>query len=78
MIKTEKKKNEFRVTIFGSARIKKGDQHYKQISNLAEMLGKRGMDIVTGGGPGLMQAASEGHQKGKKKSGKKWLSMQKR
>jgi len=70
-MRKEEKKKEFRVTIFGSARIKKGDQHYKQISNLSKMLGERGMDIVTGGGPGLMQAASEGHRIGRKKSGKK-------
>ncbi|MBT3642367.1 LOG family protein [archaeon] len=70
-MRKERKRKDFRVTIFGSARIKKDDKYYKQTSNLAEMLGKRGIDIVTGGGPGLMQAASEGHRIGRKKSGKK-------
>ena len=56
----------FKVTIFGSSRIKEGDIRYKQIKNLAKMIGKRGMDIVTGGGPGMMKAASEGHRIGKK------------
>ena len=71
MMRKERKRKDFRVTIFGSARIKKDDKYYKQTSNLAEMLGKRGIDIVTGGGPGLMQAASEGHRIGRKKSGNK-------
>lgn len=62
----ELKKGDFRVTIFGSARIKKNDARYKQIRDLANMLGKRGIDIVTGGGPGLMMAANEGHKKGRK------------
>lgn len=56
----------FRVTIFGSARVKKGDPTYKMVSELAEKIGGANMDIVTGGGPGLMTAASEGHRKGSK------------
>lgn len=63
----EIKKNDFRVTVFGSARIKKDDPYYKQIASLSEMLGEKGIDIVTGGGPGLMEAASQGHSKGRKK-----------
>jgi len=56
----------FRVTIFGSARIKKGDTKYRMIYRLARMIGKEGMDVVTGGGPGMMNAASSGHQAGRK------------
>ena len=56
----------FKVTIFGSARIKRGDPRYNQIKTLATMLGERNMDVITGGGPGLMKAASRGHQIGKK------------
>jgi len=56
----------FRVTIFGSARIKKGDSKYRMIHKLARMIGKEGMDIVTGGGPGMMNAASSGHLAGRK------------
>jgi len=59
--------NDFRVTIFGSARIKRKDPLYNQVKVLAEMLGERGFDIVTGGGPGLMEAANEGHGKWSKK-----------
>ncbi len=63
----ELKRNDFRVAVFGSARIKKGNPIYDQVFHLSEMIGKRGMDIVTGGGPGLMEAASAGHKAGSKK-----------
>ena len=65
-IKRELIDGNFKVTIFGSSRIKKGDHRYRQIKILAKMLGERGMDVITGGGPGLMKAASEGHRIGKK------------
>ena len=54
----------FRVTIFGSARIKENDKIYKQVFKLATEIGKHRFDLVTGGGPGLMNAASSGHQAG--------------
>jgi predicted Rossmann-fold nucleotide-binding protein len=56
----------FRVTIFGSARIEKGDTIYTPIFELAKMISEEGIDLVTGGGPGLMNAASEGHHTGRK------------
>ncbi len=56
----------FRVTIFGSARIKMNDAIYKEIFNLAKMIAHEGIDIVTGGGPGLMEAANAGHQAGRR------------
>ncbi len=62
----ELKRREFRVTIFGSARVKRGDKIYRQIYSLGKMLAERGIDIVTGGGPGLMAAASSGHKEGRK------------
>lgn len=64
--KDELKKRDFRVTIFGSARIKSNDKIYKQVKDLAKKIGKHGFDIVTGGGPGLMEAASIGHEIGDK------------
>ncbi len=67
-IKEELKHKDFRVTIFGSSRIKRGNPTYNQIKFLARMLGERGMDIITGGGPGLMMAANEGHKAGSRKS----------
>ncbi len=60
----ELKKNSFRVTIFGSARIKENDAIYKQAFNLAKKIGSEGIDLITGGGPGLMEAASVGHTTG--------------
>lgn len=55
----------FRVVIFGSARIKPGDSIYEQVRRLAKLLGREGMDVVTGGGPGLMEAANLGHREGR-------------
>lgn len=62
--KEELKSHEFRVTIFGSARIKPNDPVYKEIYRLAKKIGKLGVDVITGGGPGIMQAASDGHSDG--------------
>lgn len=62
---SELNSKEFRVTIFGSARIKEEDPIYKDVYNLAYKVGQLGVDMVTGGGPGLMQAASSGHNAGK-------------
>jgi uncharacterized protein (TIGR00730 family) len=50
----------YRVTIFGSARIKSGTVAYENVKQLAAELTRMGCDIVSGGGPGLMQAANEG------------------
>ena len=50
----------FRVTIFGSARPESDHWVYGEVKRLAADLANLGCDIVTGGGPGLMQAANEG------------------
>ena len=50
----------YRVTIFGSARIAKDHWIYTAVADVAAELTRLGCDIVTGGGPGLMQAANEG------------------
>ncbi len=63
-IEKEKKLNRFKITIYGSARIKKGHPVYTQVYNLAKGIAEIGADIITGGGPGLMQAANEGHDAG--------------
>lgn len=63
-IKEELKKDDFRVSIFGSARIKKNDERYKLVFDLAKQIGGHGLDIVTGGGPGMMEAANKGHAAG--------------
>lgn len=48
------------VTIFGSARVDENHPYYGQAMHLASMLGERGYNIITGGGPGLMEAANRG------------------
>jgi hypothetical protein len=50
----------YRVAVFGSARIRTGDPEYAAVRELAGRLTQLGCDIVTGGGPGLMEAANEG------------------
>ena len=54
----------YRVTMFGSSRIRPGDQLYEDVKRLSAELAAMGCDIVTGGGPGLMQAANEGEHEG--------------
>ena len=50
----------YRVTIFGSARLEPETAAYADVKRLAAALTAMGCDIVTGGGPGLMRAANEG------------------
>lgn len=54
------KHERYRVTIFGSARAQPGTFAYEEVKRVAAALGELGCDIITGGGPGLMQAANEG------------------
>jgi uncharacterized protein (TIGR00730 family) len=53
-------KDRYRVTIFGSARAKPGTVAYEETKRVSKALAELGCDIITGGGPGLMQAANEG------------------
>ncbi len=48
------------VTIWGSARVKKGDIWYKKAVELGKLLSKNGYTVITGGGPGIMEAANKG------------------
>lgn len=54
------RRERYRVTIFGSARAKPGSFTYEETKHAASELATLGCDIITGGGPGLMQAANEG------------------
>jgi uncharacterized protein (TIGR00730 family) len=54
------RRERYRVTIFGSARVPKEHWVYAAVRDLAAELTRLDCDIVTGGGPGLMQAANEG------------------
>jgi len=48
------------VTIFGSARISRRDPLYAAAEDLGGMLARRGITVITGGGPGIMEAANKG------------------
>lgn len=50
------------VTIFGSARTQLDHPHYKNCVETARLLGEAGFSIITGGGPGMMEAANKGAQ----------------
>ena len=50
------------VTIFGSARTSSEDPGYQECVDTARLLGEAGFSIITGGGPGMMQAANKGAQ----------------
>jgi uncharacterized protein (TIGR00730 family) len=54
------KHERYRVAIFGSARARPGTFVYDEVKRVAAAFASMGCDIVTGGGPGLMQAANEG------------------
>jgi len=54
------RRERYRVTIFGSARAQPGTYVYDEVKRIAAALAEMGCDIITGGGPGLMQAANEG------------------
>jgi uncharacterized protein (TIGR00730 family) len=61
-IKPKQERN--RVTIFGSSRVQPDHSLYDEVKELAKRLAEMNCDIVTGGGPGLMQAANEGEELG--------------
>jgi uncharacterized protein (TIGR00730 family) len=58
------KRERYRVTIFGSARSLPGSVVYDEVKHIARTLAELGCDIISGGGPGLMQAANEGAAEG--------------
>jgi uncharacterized protein (TIGR00730 family) len=56
------------VSIFGSSRIQPNHKHYKITEEIAYRLTKEGYAIITGGGPGIMEAANKGCRRGKGQS----------
>ncbi len=64
----------YRVCIFGSARIKPDNDIYKSVFSVARYLAWEGIDILTGGGPGLMEAANKGAHFGQQERKTKTMS----
>jgi uncharacterized protein (TIGR00730 family) len=56
------------VSIFGSARTPSDDKYYKMAEDMAARLSDEGYGIITGGGPGIMEAANKGAQRASGKS----------
>ena len=52
------------VTIFGSARLQPGSPYYNKCLKVAESLARGGFTVISGGGPGIMEAANKGAQNG--------------
>ena len=52
------------IAIFGSARLKSTDPIYTKAETIARLLAKKGYNIITGGGPGIMEAANKGAVEG--------------
>ena len=58
------------VSIFGSSRTKPGDPYYEKAIKTAELIAENGFGVITGGGPGIMEAANRGaHNAGGKSVG---------
>jgi uncharacterized protein (TIGR00730 family) len=52
------------VTVFGSARFREDHRHYRLARDLGQELARRGFAVMTGGGPGVMEAANRGAREG--------------
>src|SRR4051812_25443719 len=52
------------ITVFGSARVSEGDPAYKMAREIGRLLALEGYAVITGGGPGVMEAANRGCQEG--------------
>jgi hypothetical protein len=53
-------RNERKVVVFGSARVRKDSDEYKMAEKLSKLIVKNGFKVITGGGPGIMEAGNKG------------------
>ena len=53
-------RNEKKVVVFGSARVRKDSDEYKMAEKLSKLIVKNGFKVITGGGPGIMEAGNKG------------------
>jgi uncharacterized protein (TIGR00730 family) len=56
------------VSIFGSSRVRSGEETYEKTVTIARKLAENGYHVITGGGPGIMEAANKGAREGGGKS----------
>ena len=56
------------ISIFGSARTKEDNEYYNNATQLAKLCTQNGFGVITGGGPGIMEAANKGAYKSEKAS----------
>lgn len=56
------------ISVFGSARTKEGNKYYQTAVEISKLLAEAGYGVITGGGPGIMEAGNKGAQLGKGKS----------
>ena len=56
------------VSVFGSARTRPGDQYYEMAVEVSKKIAEKDFAVITGGGPGMMEAANKGAQSGEGKS----------
>jgi uncharacterized protein (TIGR00730 family) len=52
------------VSIFGGSRVRRGNRHYRKAVQVSQALAREGFSIITGGGPGIMEAANLGARRG--------------
>jgi uncharacterized protein (TIGR00730 family) len=52
------------VTVYGSARFKEGNRYYELARSMGKVLAENGFTVMTGGGPGVMEAANRGAKEG--------------
>src|SRR5579859_5174018 len=56
------------ISIFGSARTQPGHEYYELAVDISKRMAEEGFGIISGGGPGIMEAANKGAQLGRGKS----------